>query len=135
VPEVGKLDGNWCPKSTPCNGCSIYATRPEACKKYACVWLNGKGEDADRPDILGVIMDIEDFKIENRDVCIVHLWEIEKGAMEKPRVQAIAETNKRGGNIVISHLPQGTEAFVSTISIAREHFSSLDLALFKLTYR
>ena len=135
VPEVGKFDATWCPKSTPCNGCSIYETRPKACREFACLWLNGKGEENDRPDILGIMMDIEDFQLGSREVGILHLWEIEKGAMDKPRVLQITEANKRAGNIVAFHRPQGTDAYASNVCLPAEHFTKLEVALFNLTYR
>jgi len=135
VPEVGKLDATWCPESTPCNGCRIYSTRPVACKKFACAWLNGKGEESDRPDILGVMMDIEDIQLGSKEVCIFHLWEIEKGAMDKRRVQQIAEANELVGNIVIFHRPRDAKSFISNTSMSNAHFSKAEIAQFELTYR
>lgn len=135
VPEVGKLDATWCPKSTPHNGCSIYSTRPLACKKFACIWLNGKGEESDRPDILGVMMDVEDMRIGKKEVCVFHLWEIEKGALDKRRVQQIAEANQRAGNIVILHRPRDANSFITSVFLSEAHFSKAELAEFELTYR
>ena len=39
VPEAGKQTGQWCPHCRPGNGCSIYADRPEVCRRWACAWL------------------------------------------------------------------------------------------------
>ncbi len=37
--------------------CSIYKTRPGCCSDYRCAWLNGYGDENDRPDKVGVVMD------------------------------------------------------------------------------
>ena len=39
------------------NNCTIYEDRPEVCKGYSCMWLYGYGEDEDRPDKSGMILD------------------------------------------------------------------------------
>ena len=135
VPEVGKLDAAWCPKSTPGDGCTIYATRPDACKKFACVWLNGKGEESDRPDVLGVMMDFEDVRLGSKTVCVFHLWELEKNAMDKQRVRQIARANESAGNIVILHRPRDAKSYISTVRLSNAHFSKAEIAEFQLTYR
>lgn len=134
VAEVGKYDSDWCPKSTPCNGCSIYKTRPAECKRFACLWLNGRGEDSDRPDILGVMMDAQDFAIGERAIAIFHLWEIEPRALEKPRIQAIIEANKDAGNIVILHRPIGITGYTREPILPQEHFSKREIREFGQIY-
>ncbi len=135
VPEVGKLDANWCPKSTPCNGCTIYDTRPEACRKFACIWLNGKGKEGDRPDILGVMMDIEDFPLGEREIGIVHFWEIEAGAIEKPRVREIANANRDAGLVIAYHHMLEEDAYRVEIRLSAKHFTLAEATLFDQTYR
>jgi hypothetical protein len=40
IPEIGKLDDEWCPHCRPGKGgCSIYQDRPAVCRKYSCLWL------------------------------------------------------------------------------------------------
>jgi hypothetical protein len=40
VPEAGKQTAQWCPHCKPGKGgCSIYADRPQACRRWACLWL------------------------------------------------------------------------------------------------
>ena len=48
-----------CPRlaTSPCEGCGDYENRPPVCSAYKCMWLYGNGEDEDRPDISGVIVD------------------------------------------------------------------------------
>lgn len=56
-------DGLRKPPGVPCHhlgpagrGCTIYATRPTHCQRYLCGWRNGIGEDAHRPDRLGILL-------------------------------------------------------------------------------
>ncbi len=35
--------------------CATYATRPQSCRDFRCLWLDGHLEEQDRPDRLGVI--------------------------------------------------------------------------------
>jgi hypothetical protein len=39
------------------NSCGIYETRPTHCREYICAWLFGYGNEEDRPDKSGVILD------------------------------------------------------------------------------
>lgn len=51
------------PAGTPCEhqltegGCGIYADRPQGCRPYRCLWLEGELGEGDRPDLSGVIVD------------------------------------------------------------------------------
>lgn len=40
--------------------CGIYPTRPQACQKYTCAWLEGLGSSSDRPDESGVVFTYEE---------------------------------------------------------------------------
>lgn len=60
VDELRKLGG------VPCrhlggdrSGCSIYASRPAICRRYRCLWLRGWFDEADRPDRLGAVLDLD----------------------------------------------------------------------------
>jgi hypothetical protein len=53
VPELGKAPGKWCAHAYNEPGgaqCSIYDKRPESCRAFRCMWLDGFFEDRDRPD-------------------------------------------------------------------------------------
>ena len=41
----------------PGPGCGIYGWHPAVCKGYRCTWLDGHGEEEDRPDRSGVLID------------------------------------------------------------------------------
>lgn len=36
-------------------GCGVYESRPQSCRDFRCLWLDGHLEENDRPDKLGVI--------------------------------------------------------------------------------
>ena len=38
-------------------GCNVYGQRPSECATYQCSWLEGHGDDNDRPDRSGVIFE------------------------------------------------------------------------------
>lgn len=40
-------------------GCSIYEQRPESCRGFLCLWMQGFGKVADRPDRTGVTLDYQ----------------------------------------------------------------------------
>ncbi len=66
VKELGKPDGVKCVHLVEgVKGCSIYASRPKACADWSCMWRLGGFEGFDRPDRLGVVVDVteEDFDI------------------------------------------------------------------------
>lgn len=59
IPELGKKAGVPCEYATE-NGCSIYErTRIEpqfsACRSFRCLWLQGWGEQQERPDRSGLL--------------------------------------------------------------------------------
>lgn len=67
IAEVNKPMQEPCPKlkddlngTHGCHGkenCTIHDTRPERCKEYICAWLYGYGEEEDRPDKSGIMID------------------------------------------------------------------------------
>ncbi len=59
VDDLQKLGGVSClhqNESGP--GCSIHARRPEICRGYRCLWLQGGLPEESRPDRLGAVLDI-----------------------------------------------------------------------------
>ena len=53
-----KGDGQTCEylaKTGP--ACTIYASRPKACREWSCMWLQARLDMGDRPDVLGLIFD------------------------------------------------------------------------------
>jgi len=61
VVELGKLDGVKCEHLIEgVKGCSIYARRPSSCSEWSCIWRAGGFDGFDRPDRVGVVMDVTD---------------------------------------------------------------------------
>ena len=56
----GKPPWQRCPSQCD-SGCSIYESRPTACRSYGCAWRLGFGGDSSRPDRLGAIADCADI--------------------------------------------------------------------------
>ena len=53
-PSLDKPDWTRCPHQCAV-GCGIHAERPEECREFDCLWLEGHGPEGDRPDLSGVI--------------------------------------------------------------------------------
>lgn len=63
VPEIAKPAGHWCPQARKGTGCSIYDTRPEMCREFRCLWLQGHLSAEHKPDrIHGVVVPTKDGK-------------------------------------------------------------------------
>lgn len=60
-------------------GCSVYTTKPDVCSGYRCAWLDGHGEEDDRPDKSGMLCD-NVLRIQNSLQC----KPIRKGAHDTP---------------------------------------------------
>jgi hypothetical protein len=58
VDELAKLGGVACLHQRAEGGCTIHPRRPAICRVYACLWLRGRLDDADRPDRLGAVLDL-----------------------------------------------------------------------------
>ena len=60
VPEADKPKHGWCRHCRPGKGgCSIYATRPNICRRYACMWLiSAKLSDAWMPLRSKLVLDM-----------------------------------------------------------------------------
>lgn len=74
-------------------GCAIYARRPGECAEYSCLWLSdGVGEEDDRPDALGVILDHPTLVREHphyREIPVVCAKEVWAGAFSAPRAAQV----------------------------------------------
>jgi hypothetical protein len=56
--SVGEGGVDFTPKHHPQTGCGIYDKRPRMCQQFYCGWRLGLGEDHERPDRTGVILDL-----------------------------------------------------------------------------
>jgi len=62
VDELKKRAGKWCQFRVKGQGCRIYAQRPGGCITFDCQWLKGHGEESDRPDRTGIVIDFLTFE-------------------------------------------------------------------------
>jgi len=89
VDELRKLGGTPCVhlrRGPAAPGCSIYGERPGICRAYACLWLTGGLDAADRPDRLGAVLDLVGEGHESR----LRVHEAHPGAYAaSPRLQAV----------------------------------------------
>ena len=88
VVEIAKPAGQTCGHCSG-SGCNIYAKRPRGCRRWSCQWLIGFGEDADRPDLSGVVIDFQPL-IGLESVGL--FFEFKLGALELP--QTLEQTRK-----------------------------------------
>ena len=61
---IGKAYGNWFNPGNPCvflveQKCSIYETRPQACRNYQCAWSQGLFPDWMKPTESNVLVSVE----------------------------------------------------------------------------
>ena len=50
IPELEKPSNRWCQHAARPQGCRIYSERPESCREFQCLWLQGLAPDWARPD-------------------------------------------------------------------------------------
>lgn len=60
ITALNKREGDPCPNLKPPvrgkPGCACYATRPDECRTWDCMWLQGIGEEDHRPDKSGFLL-------------------------------------------------------------------------------
>lgn len=77
-----KPPGVPCVHLDACGGCAIYERRPMECMTYACMWLDGFGMASDRPDKLGVMLEVQ-------EPFVVAARPIRPGMEKRPRVRKL----------------------------------------------
>lgn len=85
-----KRPGKWCEHAKP-GGCAIYhdASKPISCANFLCAWLEGFGDEEDRPDKNKVVITAE--KSEDWGNLVI-VYESYPGIVQKSRrVQALIE--------------------------------------------
>lgn len=92
VPSLGKEACTPCPNSSAA-GCAIYPDRPGECRDYRCLWLDDAvGDEADRPDRLGLMFDLPSLVQDHPDyqgVQVICAREVRPGARDEPRAAAL----------------------------------------------
>lgn len=103
IRELNKSIGVWCRHCDVGVGCRAYADRPSSCRDFRCQWLMGVGEDIDRPDRVGIILDY---------VChpesllgeLLQIWEAREGALDTSFSWGATHEALSSG-IWVSHIP------------------------------
>lgn len=54
--DLDKEAGEWCRKWDRQGGCTIYATRPEVCRKFNCLWKLGQLPEELKPDKVKAVL-------------------------------------------------------------------------------
>lgn len=72
IPALEKPANRWCRHCAPGRGCTIYDSRPQPCRDFACVWLESQRESNPlppelKPDQCGVVLS---FAPDRRDVMV-----------------------------------------------------------------
>lgn len=78
VQSLGKPPRTRCRFETVSDGCSAYDARPEDCRRYNCLWIQGLFADGDRPDKTGILIMLA---TEKRSQFVVH--ELRPGAIRE----------------------------------------------------
>lgn len=61
IRELDKPAGVWCRSCNPGEGCTIYATRPQVCRDFECMWLQEECiPESLRPDKSHVILWVDE---------------------------------------------------------------------------
>lgn len=108
VDEIVKPRDTRCEHAMLRGGCSVYETRPEACRHFKCAWLNRDSPlltTSTRPDKLGVVFWQEVTRL---GVTIV-AQEIRARALESGPVRVLATEFSRHRPVVLRRM-DGTEA-------------------------
>jgi hypothetical protein len=107
VPALEKPAGVWCEHAGnhPGGGCSIYETRPQACRDFLCSWLtdeHGIFLDGDRPDRIGIVFWVKKKggrdPVTGKDLNVIVAMEQHQGAaLQGRRAREIIDRFRRRG--------------------------------------
>lgn len=89
VPELQKAAGTRC-EHVCSGGCGVYESRPNSCKRFECLWLQGELPDGARPDRLGVIFTKGWTKMAGKEAPVIAV-ELSEGAAEKTAAWALIQ--------------------------------------------
>ena len=112
VTAIQKSGSEWCPHCEIGAGCRVYSNRPEQCREFSCLWLQGWANEQDRPDRLKIVLGGIAVNVAGRRVRLVQFIETVMGAMDQERVTAlIGSFRDEGFGICIARLlPSGRHA-------------------------
>jgi len=107
VGELGKPFRTPCPHAIPGEGCAIWGGpggpdgEPKTCKVYRCAWAMGFGEERDRPDRSGVLVDLRVPSMVSTDQPRLYAIGIREGDERTPKArQAMTNIAQDTGHAV-----------------------------------
>ena len=133
VTAIQKPGSEWCPHCEIGSGCRIYPERPEQCREFSCLWLQGWADDQDRPDRLKIVLGGIAVNVAGRRVRLVQIIETAMGAMDQEHVtQLIGMFKAKGFGICVARLlPSGRHAD-ATYEIPGSLLAAGEVELFKV---
>jgi len=108
IPDIDKPAGKWCKHCAIGKGCGIYASRPEVCRTFECMWLQSQSQPDERdrfaeefrPDKCKVVI----APTTNDRMMNVMLQPGYPDAWRKPLIMALLELIlDSGSNLVIGY--------------------------------
>jgi len=140
VHELHKLPGDPC-QFVCSKGCGIYEKRPQSCRGFRCLWLEGVFEEEARPDTLEIVFGIAPAPLQ------MHPWrrfirvmEVVPGAAARPanleRIRWLASKGEvvwvysaescRTGAEVSIHYPDGTAQVIHSGFTFEQQVAQID---------
>ena len=124
VDELKKRAGKWCQFRVKGQGCRIYGKHPKGCADFACQWLKGHGEESDRPDRTGIVIDFFVLKVVGNAMV---LWEATHGAFDSEYGKALAAHYVSLNSPVLQRSLSGKEVLLvpQALQIPRDKLQAL----------
>lgn len=123
IDAIAKPPATRCP-NLKAKGCGIYASRPSECAIYRCLWHVGAfGEDRDRPDRLGLIIDAPEPMAETylyRDIPFVVVREVRPRASWEPRAARVLTPLAEKMVVVIQAFSSEVQRMIGPRSLVEE---------------
>lgn len=98
IPELNKPVGVRC-QHVASTGCKIYAFRPHSCQEFECLWLQGHFHQDQRPDLLGLVFDVNQPPPGLKQALVVR--ETRPRASEEDAATALLNTLSQGVVIIV----------------------------------
>jgi Fe-S-cluster containining protein len=119
VPEIGKAAGERCVHLTD-KGCGIYATRPESCRTYFCLWADPKSSEMripewGRPDRINVVLNAIGHDL-NRDRRLI-AFELQSGAANEYWADKVLKRLRKRFVIAVQHGKQFKQILTRTETV------------------
>jgi hypothetical protein len=98
VPTIGKAPDERCAHLRQ-QRCAVYAERPQECRDFACLWLQGALPNALRPDKIKAVA----YMNNSGNIVVFRVMPVHRGAHRKEPLRTYIETiAKSGASVVVS---------------------------------